>query len=83
MIYRKNDNIDKILLLLNILIESPKDFTIPQFKEILERNYLLLSDSIDDALNYNIALSIICHVAENTPSDKMIRQLLHDNIIKS
>lgn len=83
MIYRKTGNIEKVKTLLEILKESPKNFTLAQFKEILERNYLILSNGIEEYNNYNIALSVICHVADNLPSDKLIKQLLHDNIVKS
>lgn len=83
MIYRKNGNIEKVQLLLEILKKSPNSFTLPQYKEILERTHLILSNGIEDYTNYNIALSAICHVADNLPSDKLIKQLLHDNIVKS
>lgn len=83
MIYRKNGNIEKVQHLLEGLKKSPNSFTLSQYKEMLERTHLILSNGIDDYNNYNIALSVICHVADNLPSDKLIKQLLHDNIVKS
>lgn len=83
MIYRKSDNIERIKSLLGKLKESPSKFEVIDFKELLERNYAILSNGADDFINYNTALSVICHVADLLPEDKLIKQLLHDNIVKS
>jgi helicase len=83
MIYRKKNNIEKVQQLLGKLKESPDDFLKSQFKEILERNYSILSNEIDDYNHYNLALAVICHVADTYPVDKLLKQLLHDNIVKS
>jgi len=41
---------------------------------------LLDSDQEDD---YNLCLAAICHIADKVPSGTMVRQLLHDCIVKS
>lgn len=48
---------------------------------MLESAYHLLSS--DDDTEYNLGLSIICHVAEAKPADVFIHQLLFDCIIES
>jgi len=83
MIYRKADNFTKIQGLLNTLKNSPKEFQISDYKEILERNYSLLSNGTEEAVVYNLGLSVICHVADSLPKDPLINQLLHDCIVKS
>jgi ERCC4-related helicase len=83
MIYRKNDNVKKTRVLLDKLKDSSNKFEVAELKEILERNYSILSNGIDDFQNYNLALSVICHVADLLPKDNLIKQLLHDNIVKS
>lgn len=50
-------------------------------EDILINTYRLLdSEEVED---YNLCLSIICHVANMSSSDAMIQQLLHDCIVKS
>jgi helicase len=83
MIYRTTDNSKKIRVLLENLKSFPKEFQISDFKEILERDYALLSTNANNNENYNLGLSVICHVADNLPDDPLIKQLLHDCIVKS
>ncbi|USG67337.1 DEAD/DEAH box helicase [Brevibacillus ruminantium] len=52
-----------------------------EFRTILETAYYLLSSKDDEY--YNLGLSIICHVAENRPTDEFVHQLLFDCIIES
>lgn len=83
MIFRLENNESVIVQLLQDLRINPGDFSSHQFKELLERNYALLSNCEKDSLQYNLGLSVICHVANNHPNDSLIKQLLHDCIVKS
>src|SRR5882672_8452460 len=54
---------------------------IATLEDMLINVYRLVdSDQEDD---YNLCLAAICHVADKVPSDAMVRQLLHDCIVKS
>ena len=59
------------------------EFSLSDYKEILERNYALLANESNDSISYNLGLSVICHVAENLPDNSFIRYLLYDCIVKS
>ncbi|MDT3429192.1 ERCC4-related helicase [Paenibacillus forsythiae] len=66
------------------LLEKLKKSTIlsdKEYKMMLETAYHLLSS--DEDQEYNLGLSIICHVAEAKPKDAFIHQLLFDCIIES
>lgn len=52
-----------------------------EYKLMLETAYYLASSEKDE--EYNLGLSIICHVAEAKPKDTFIHQLLFDCIIES
>ncbi|MEK4110481.1 helicase [Paenibacillus sp. DS2363] len=52
-----------------------------QYKFMLETAHSLLSSEDDE--EYNLGLSIICHIAEAKPDDRFIHQLLFDCIIES
>lgn len=50
-------------------------------EDFLIQTYQLLDNS--DEETYNKCLAAICHVANSNPSNSMVRQLLHDCIVKS
>lgn len=79
---RNNIEINKVQQLLESL-KSTGNLSFSEHKELLERAYHLLSDGTLTPELYNLGLSIICHVAENLPSDLFIRQLLYDCIVAS
>lgn len=55
--------------------------SIEELENLLINTYRLLDS--EDENDYNLSLSVICHVADSKPQDKLILQLLHDCIIKS
>jgi superfamily II DNA/RNA helicase len=50
-------------------------------EQLLVQTYRLLDSSDED--EYNLCLSVICHVADLNFEDLLIQQLLHDTIVKS
>lgn len=55
--------------------------SIEELENLLINTYRLLDS--EDENDYNLSLSVICHVADSKPQDKLILQLLHDCVIKS
>jgi len=80
MIFINNERVKSTLHLLGNLKKSGL-LSNKDYKFILESAYHLLSS--DDDKEYNLGLSIICHVAEAKPDDIFIHQLLFDCIIES
>lgn len=76
-------NEDRISIARKLLEKLKKNtlLTNKEFKTLLEVAYYLSSSDKDE--EYNLGLSIICHVAEAKPSDSFIHQLLFDCIIES
>ena len=62
-------------------LKSGNSLPTKEYKLLLEKTYAILSTEDDDL--YNLGLSVICHVADNSPKDDFINQLLHDCIIAS
>ncbi len=52
-----------------------------EIEALLVETYRHLDSS--SSIDYNLCLSVICHVANLNSSDSMIQQLLHDCIVKS
>lgn len=53
-----------------------------EMKKLLENTYHMLNFSSCEN-DYNLGLSVICHVAESNPEESMLKQLLYDCIISS
>lgn len=62
-------------------LKAGEKLGIKNYKTLLEKTYTLLSTEDEDL--YNLGLSVICHVADSSPQDDFINQLLHDCIIAS
>ncbi len=62
-------------------LKTTQSLSYNEYKTILEKTYPLFSVN-DDEL-YNKGLSVICHVADSSPKDTFINQLLYDCIIAS
>jgi len=82
MIYSLRNNREKIEgLLLSLKKAGPLD--IHDLKELLERTHSFLLNNTSDPTDYNICLSVICHVANQASTDLLINQLLHECINQS
>lgn len=53
------------------------------YKRLLEIAHHLLQQDLNNSSQYNLGLSIICHVSEYLPNDNFIKQLLYDCIAAS
>lgn len=62
-------------------IKTNKTNRIEFLEDLLIDTYRLL-DSEDES-DYNLCLSVICHIADSSYEDLMVDQLLHDCIVKS
>lgn len=82
MIYSQISNREKIEGLLNKLRTTNK-LQITEYKELLERTHSFLLRNSSNDKDYNLCLSVICHVGDKKPNDILIRQLLDDCIIQS
>ncbi|WP_025848567.1 helicase-related protein [Paenibacillus ehimensis] len=80
MIFINGDRVNRTIQLLEKLKKNAS-LSNKEYKFMLETAYHLLSSDDDD--EYNLGLSIICHVAEAKPGDAFIHQLLFDCIIES
>ncbi len=62
-------------------LKTKEEISFPEYKQSLELAHMILnSDNIEE---YNLGLSVICHVATSQPKDILIQQLLHDCIVNS
>ena len=62
-------------------LSSLKDLEDQDIEGLLINTYRLLDS--EDVKDYNLCLSVICHVANISSNEVMIQQLLHDCIVKS
>jgi helicase len=82
MIYSLKTN-RQVISTLHSALKSSGSLEIKEYKELLERTHsLLLNNALNDE-DYNLGLSVICHVASCLPNDKLICRLLYDCIIQS
>lgn len=63
------------------VLRTGQEIDISSLENLLIDVYRLL-DSPEES-DYNLCLAVICHVADKVPADTMVRQLLHDCIVKS
>lgn len=82
MIYAQQTNRIKIENLLANL-RGNSQLSINEYKELLERTHSFLLSNASNDTDYNLALSVICHVGDKKVTDSLIRQLLIDCIIQS
>lgn len=62
-------------------LKNKEVLSIKEVEKFLINTYRLLDSSSEE--DYNLSLSVICHVADSNPEDLLVQQLLHDCIIKS
>ncbi len=82
MIYSSKNNSHKISEILE-KIKSGESLDFSMLKELLERTYHLLKNDAEYYDNYNLGLSIICHVADMGISDSFLLRLLNDCVVQS
>jgi ERCC4-related helicase len=79
MIYGKSDNSDIIQGYLQKIINN-EELPYTNMKELLERTHSLFVKC--DGF-YNLGLAVICHVAEMSLTDVLLKQLLYECIVES
>lgn len=82
MIYSNRDNSDHI----KAILEGIKSGEIPDYttlKELLERTYHLLKNNSEQYPDYNLGLSVICHIADIQVRDPLLLKLLNDCVVQS
>lgn len=62
-------------------LKNNKTLADADLENLLIQTYRLLES--EDPADQNACLAVICHVADRIPADAMVRQLLHDVIVKS
>jgi ERCC4-related helicase len=62
-------------------LKNKSEVSVQEYKKSLELAHEILSSN--DTEEYNLGLSVICHVATSKPKDLLIQQLLYDCIINS
>ena len=82
MIYTQNTNREKIQGLLSTL-RRQDGLSLKEYKELLERTHSFLLRNSSDDTDYNLGLSVICHVGDKKVEDSLIQQLLVDCIVQS
>ena len=82
MIYARINNREKIEALLKRLKEA-NDLINRDYKELLERTHGFLVSNAGIDRDYNLCLSVICHVGDKYLTDSLIKQLLLDCIVQS
>jgi helicase len=82
MIYSSHNNRERITGLLGDL-KKEGALEVKSLKELLERTHSFLMHNSNNPVDYNIGLSVICHVANQSCDDKLINQLLYDCISQS
>jgi helicase len=82
MIYTQNTNREKIQGLLSTL-RRQDGLSLKEYKELLERTHSFLLRNSSDDTDYNLGLSVICHVGDKKVEDPLICQLLIDCIVQS
>lgn len=82
MIYSQVSNQEKIQELLGKL-RSNNELKTNEYKELLERTHSFLLRNSSNDVDYNLCLSVICHVGDKKPKDSLINQLLIDCIVQS
>lgn len=83
MIYKNEGNSENISILLNKLRREGTDLEYRDTKELLERTYHLLKNDSSDYINYNLGLSVICHLANIKIEESFLNELLKDCIVQS
>lgn len=81
MIYSLNKN-KKIIKKLLKTLKNYK-LNMGEYKELLERTHSFLLTNSSESDDYNLSLSVICHVANKLPEDVFIQQLMYDCIVQS
>src|ERR1035437_10260661 len=64
---------------ISMLLEKLKKdrlLSFSEYKSLLEGTYTLLQNEDDNQDEYNLSLSVICHVAEYLPDDSFLHELL-------
>lgn len=82
MIYTQTSNREKIQALLTKLRQQDA-LSLKEYKELLERTHSFLLRNSENDADYNLCLSVICHVGDKKIADTLIRQLLVDCIVQS
>lgn len=82
MIYTRATNREKIETLLSRLKEQ-NSLSNREYKELLERTHSFLLSNSEIDKDYNLCLSVICHVGDKYVEDSLVKQLMQDCIVQS